>query len=60
MKKIKDLILDKVETSLYKFCAEVKISRTTIYNILNDKNSPSLPTVKKICRYFNVDFRDYI
>ncbi len=60
--KLKDLILDRLEISMSKFCKEVGLSRQTIDNIMNDKNKngASLVTIKKICKYFDVDFHDYI
>lgn len=58
--KLKDLIINKLEISIRQFCKEIKISRQTIDNILNDKHTPTLLTIKKICKYFNVDFKDYI
>lgn len=60
--KIRDLILDRLEVSVSKFCKEINITRPTIDNILLEKNrhNPSLLTIKKICKYFNVDWRDFV
>lgn len=59
--KLADLILSKLEISIRKFCKEIKISRPTIDNIINDRNhEPTLLTVKKICNYFEVDYKDYL
>ena len=58
--ELKDLIKNKLNVSISQFSKEAKISRMTIYNILNDKFEPSLVTTKKICEYFGVDHRDYI
>ena len=59
---IKDLILDRLEVSVSQFCKECGVNRTTIDGIIHNKNKsqPSLVTIKKICKYFNVDFHDYI
>lgn len=58
--KIKDLILDRLEVSVSRFCREAGIHRNTAENILKDKHTPSLLTIKKICKYFGVDYKDYI
>ena len=58
--KIKDLIIDRLETTIGKFCNEVGISRTTYDYIMKEQHELRLDTIKKICRYFNVDFHDYI
>lgn len=68
--KIKDLILDRLEISASQFCRVTGISRQTFENIIKDDNGfarkdnkgyqPSLLTIKKVCKYFNVDFRDYL
>lgn len=60
--KIKDLILDKLDVSVIQFCKEAKVSRTIIYDILNDKytHTLNLLTIKKICKYCGVDYKDYL
>ena len=58
--KLKKLINDRLMISLRQFEREAGISRQTIYNIMNNKGTPSLLTVKKICAYFGVDFHEYI
>lgn len=59
--KLKNLIIDKLEIPVYKFCKEIQVSRPTIENIMKTNEfTPSLITIKKICNYFNVDFHDYI
>lgn len=56
--KLEDLI--KASTlSIRKLAAEIGVTRPTLYNVLNGKGI-SLPTVKKICVYFKVDYKDYI
>lgn len=58
--KIKDLIEDRLMISIRQFAKETGISRHTIAHILNGEGNPSLLTVKKICAYFGVDYKDYI
>lgn len=62
MKKLKDLILDNLEVSVSRFAKEVGVGKTTIDNILYDKNKygASLITRKKICKYFNVDWHEFM
>lgn len=60
MNKLKDLINDRLMISLRQFEKECGVTRQTVYNILNGKGKPSLLTVKKICAYFGVDYKDYI
>ena len=59
-KSIKELINDKLMVSLRQFEKEAGVTRQTIYNIFNDKCKPTVLTVKKICAYFGVDYKDYI
>ena len=56
---IKDLI-NSLTISQRKFCKEVGIDRTTIYNIMHDIHTPSNLTIKIICDYFGVDYRNYL
>lgn len=58
--ELKDLINDRLMISLRQFAKECGVTRQTIYNILNGKYPPSLLTVKKICAYFGVDYKDYM
>lgn len=59
-KSIKELINDKLMISLRQFEKESGVTRQTVYNILNGKGNPTLLTVKKICAYFGVNYKDYI
>lgn len=59
-KELGELINSNLEVSICKFAKDVGVSRMTIYNILNGKCLPTLATIKKICKYFNVDYRNYI
>ena len=56
---IKDLI-NSLTISQRKFCKEVGIDRSTIYNIMHDIHTPSNLTIKIICDYFGVDYRNYL
>ena len=58
--KLKDLITDKLDEPMSKFCKKSGVNRTTITLIMKEDYQPSLLTIKKICKYFNVDFHDYI
>lgn len=56
---IKDLI-NSLTISQRKFCKKAGIDRTTIYNIMHDVHTPSNLTIKRICTYFGVDYRNYL
>ena len=60
--KLKQLILTKNNGSISKLCRRMNMPRTTMENILTgvNKRGASIPTIKKICKFFKVDFRDYI
>lgn len=58
--KIKQLIMDHLMISIRQFAKEVGLNRQTIYNILNDVGTPSVLTVKKVTKYFGVDYKEYI
>lgn len=58
--KLKDLINDRLMISIRQFANEIGITRQTVMNILSDKGKPTVLTVKKICAYFGVDYKDYI
>ena len=58
--KLKDLILDNLEVSISQFSKDIGLNRRTIYYILTEKHQSRRVTIKKICKYFKVDFRDYI
>lgn len=63
--KLKELILERLEVSVSQFCREIGLSRTTIDNIMNNYEkspgkAPSRLTIKKICNYFGVDFKEFI
>lgn len=58
--KLKELITEKLEISVSQFCKQAGVSRQTIDYILKGEHEPRLDTIKKICKYFKVDFHDYI
>lgn len=58
--KLKDLILDNLEVSISQFSKDIGLNRRTIYYILTEKHQPRRVTIKKICKYFKVNFKDYI
>lgn len=60
MSKLKDLINDNLEVSVSQFCRKIGLSRQTIDNIMHDRHEPSLVTVKRICKYFGVDWRNFV
>ena len=67
MKELKDLIREANEqmTTEQKltYCELAKaigVTRQTIWNILQDRATPTLDTIKKICKYFGVDYHDYV
>lgn len=59
MKDLKELLNER-EISLRQLSKEIGVSRQTLYNLANKKTNPSFLAVKKICAYFNVDYKDYI
>lgn len=60
--KLKALILTKSDGNIAKLCRRMDMPRQTMENILkgNNKHGASLITIKKICKYFDEDFHDYI
>lgn len=60
--RLKQLILAKSDGNISKLCRKMDMPRTTMENILTgvNKRGASIPTIKKICKFFKVDFRDYI
>lgn len=57
--KVKDLLEKNLGLTKTLFCKEAKISRPTIDKILKGEQA-SLPTIKKICKYFGVDPKNYL
>jgi DNA-binding XRE family transcriptional regulator len=60
-KSLAKLIDDNLYISLRSFEKEIGITRQTLAKISNNEDyRPSVLTVKRICKYFNVDYKDYI
>ncbi|HAX83231.1 MAG TPA: hypothetical protein DCY15_01645 [Ruminococcaceae bacterium] len=60
MKSLKSLINDRLMISIRQFSHDIGVSRQTVYNIMADKRTPTVLTVKKVCAYFGEDYKDYI
>lgn len=60
MKNLKDLFDEKLMISLRQFEKKSGITRQTVYNVLGGRTKPAKLTIKKICAYFGVDYKDYI
>ena len=60
--KLKELLINKLEEPIDTFCKKINISRPVISGIMNGSyhHEISLLTIKKICNYFKVDFKEYI
>lgn len=56
---IKDLI-ENAPISYRRLSKEIGISRQCLHDIVNGTRKPTFYTVKKICAYFNVDWREYV
>lgn len=59
MKQLKDLI-DTRTVTYDVLSKKIGTTKQTLFNIKNDKGTPSMLTVKKICKYFKVNYKDYI
>ena len=59
MEKLKSLINDCFMTKS-ELCERAKISRQTLINIMKGYHSPSIYTIKKICKALDVDYKDYL
>lgn len=59
-KDIRRLIDEKLMTNYQALADSIGLSRQTIYNIMEQRAKPTKLTIKKICFFFKVDFRDYI
>lgn len=60
MEKLKRLIEDNAVVSLRELEKDIGVCRQTLGSILNGKHKPTVLTVKKICNYFKVNYRDYL
>lgn len=59
MKQLKDLI-DTRTVTYDVLSKKIGTTKQTLFNIKNNKGTPSMLTVKKICKYFKVNYKDYI
>lgn len=59
MKQLKDLI-DTRTVTYDVLSKKIGTTKQTLFNIKNDKGTPSMLTVKKICKYFKVNYKDYL
>lgn len=58
--KLSELINERLDITVSDFARKIGVSRPTIHSILRGEGNPRLLTVKKICKYFSVDYKDYI
>ena len=59
MKQLKDLI-DTRTVTYDVLSKKIGTTKQTLFNVINNKGTPSMLTVKKICKYFKVNYKDYI
>ena len=59
MKQLKDLIDTRTET-FDTLSQKIGTTKQTLFNVINNKGTPSILTVKKIFKYFKVNYKDYI
>lgn len=59
-KNIKNLLKHNRIKSLRDTAAEMRISFTELHLIENGKVKPKKETIKKICDYFNLNYKDYL
>ena len=59
MKQLKDLIDTRTDT-FETLTKKIGPTKQTLLNVINNKGTPSMLTVKKICKYFKVNYKDYI
>ena len=59
MKQLKDLIDTRTET-FDTLSRKIGTTKQTLFNVINNKGTPSILKVKKICKYFKVNYKDYI
>lgn len=59
MHKLSNLIKERKEP-IDRLSRNTGISKGTIKSLFTGQRQPSLLTIKKICAYFGVDYKDYI
>lgn len=57
-KRIKQLMKER-GWSYYRLAKEAKISHSTITNIFNRNNAPTLPTLEAICKAFGITLAQF-
>lgn len=56
--RIKDLT-EKNEISIHELAKRSKLTQSTINSIINDKKSPTLKTIEKICDGLEINIHDF-
>ena len=59
MKDIRNELI-KTNKPIIEISKESKVSRQTIYNIINGSVMPKIPTVKSLCIVLKLDPKEYI
>lgn len=57
-KKIKEMMADRGWTD-YRLCKESGLSASTVANMFNRNNSPTLPTLEAICGAFGITLSQF-
>ena len=59
--KLREFIQDNAVISMQRLAKETGISRQTLWYIMSKDNQriPSMLIVKKICKYFNEDYKKF-
>ena len=57
-KKIKDLMNERGWTD-YRLCKESGLSASTVANMFNRNNLPTLPTLEAVCRAFGITMSQF-
>lgn len=60
MKNLKKLLTTEQKMTYCELAKAIGVTRQTIWNILQDRATPTLDTIKKICKYFGEDYHEYI
>ena len=60
MKSLKKLLITEQKLTYCELAKAIGVTRQTVWNILQDRATPTLDTIKKICKYFGGDYHEYI
>lgn len=60
MKNLKKLLTTERQLNCCDLAKAIGVTRQTVWNILQDRATPTLDTIKKICKYFGEDYHEYI